>query len=204
MHVAELHHQLRQRSLEFSLENGLKVKKNLRKSAGTTVTQKQTAMKARGEGRTAKTFERKEENTDNETELKGTTNKAQIRRSQRLSAQVDQEKARPSGEFLLEWAEQRNPSEQSVKKTAEFTPEGGEVTHEKQKTRSTKTAAQFSETVEMKQHQTLTREMQKLGVDGGDQCEASNPNLSTKTGAENAVGRREGKKRSGRDSNWEN
>lgn len=41
----------------------------------------------------------------------------------------------------------------------------------------------------MKQHQTLTREMQKLGVDGGDQCEASNPNLSTKTGAENALGR---------------
>lgn len=30
----------------------------------------------------------------------------------------------------------------------------------------------------MKQHQTLTREIQKLGVDGGDQCEASNPNLS--------------------------
>lgn len=27
MHVAELHHQLRQRSLEFSLENGLKLKK---------------------------------------------------------------------------------------------------------------------------------------------------------------------------------
>lgn len=146
------------------------------------MTQKQTAMNAREGGRIAKTFERKQENTDNETELKGTTNKAQIRRIQRLSAQVDQEKARPSGEFILERADERNPSEQSVKKTAEFTPEGGEITHEKQKTRSTKTATQFSETVEMKQHQTLTKEMQKLGVDGGDQCEASNSNLSTKTG----------------------
>ncbi|XP_044038988.1 protein piccolo-like [Siniperca chuatsi] len=188
-------------------ETERKCEKGLGKGVGTTVTQKQTAIKAREEGRTKKTFERKEEHKENETKVKGMTN---TRRSQRLSGQTEKEKARLSGEFIMKRAEDRRPSEKSIKKTAKITPERDGVIYKKQKRRSSggrqlskregrhfeeqsratkteNTAEQFPETGEKEQHQKPAGEMQKLKVEGRGQCEANNPNVRTESGAENAL-----------------
>ncbi|XP_031160131.2 uncharacterized protein LOC116053255 isoform X2 [Sander lucioperca] len=163
----------------------------------TAATQKQTASRKVG---MTKTFERKEEN---KTKSKETTN---IRRSQRLSGKI--EKARLSGEFAIEKAEEKKPREKSVKKTAKFTPERNRLVYEKQKrpssggrqlfkkeeshfeewsqaTKTADTAEQKKEIGEKEQRQRLTGEMQKLEVEGGEQRKANNPNGSTETGAEN-------------------
>ncbi|XP_045920535.1 uncharacterized protein LOC123980285 isoform X3 [Micropterus dolomieu] len=184
-------------------ETERKCDKNLGKGVGTTVTQEPTARK---EEMTKKTSERKDDE-ENEAKLKGTTN---TRRRPRLSDLNEREKTRLSGELTIETAEERKPSEKSIKKTVKITPErdervinekeerrpsGGRRLHKReeshfeersQATKTANTAKQFSETGE-KEHQKLVAELQKLNVEGGKQCEANNPRESTEMGAENAL-----------------
>lgn len=148
---------------------------------------KQTAIKTREEEMIKKAFERKEENKENETKVKGTTN---TRHSPRASGHIEKEEARLK-------------SEKSIKRTAKLTPErdgvisenqkrrssGGRQLSKREESRATKTAnaaEQFSEMGE-KEHQKLAGETQKLKVEGGEQREAKNPNVSTEIGAENAL-----------------
>ncbi|XP_071315109.1 uncharacterized protein [Trachinotus anak] len=170
------------------------------KKATTSVTQKKTATTAR-EGMAKMTFERNEENKENVTKL------VKLRRSHRLSDQNEKKKAELSSEFKTERAEERKPSEKSIKKTLKFTPEKDGVIYGKQTRRSsaerqlckreesnfeewsqgtkiTQTVEQFSEMVK-NEHQKLTGEIQRLMVDVGEQCEPHDSDFCTKVGVEN-------------------
>ncbi|KAK1889665.1 NUT family member 2 [Dissostichus eleginoides] len=146
-------------------------------------TLKETATKSREE--------RKEENTKSKTKLKVMT---KTRCSQRQSGQIEKEKPRPSGEVSKERAVERKPVEKSDKKTAKCTPEMQRLVYVTQKRRSFvgrelfKRLSHATEPEDTdKCSETGEKEQQKLNMEGGEQHWVDNLDMSTETGAENAL-----------------
>ncbi|XP_056225739.1 protein IWS1 homolog isoform X1 [Seriola aureovittata] len=143
----------------------------LEKGATTSEMPKKTARKAREEGMAKMSFEQKEENKENDTEL------VKVRRSQRLSGQNEKEKAGLSGGFKTERADERKPSERSIKKDGVIYEkqsrrssggrqlckrEESNFEEQSQGTKITHTVEQFSEMGKKEQHQKLRVEIQRL------------------------------------------
>ncbi|XP_059211436.1 uncharacterized protein LOC131990062 isoform X2 [Centropristis striata] len=123
---------------------------------------------------------------------KRTTN---IRRSQRLSDQIEKAKARLSGALITERENERKSSEKRVKKTTILTPEREtqkrrpfrgrrlfttEENHFEEAEKAANTAEQFLHTGDEEASQKLTGEMQKQ-----EEEEHNDPSLSSEPGAEN-------------------
>ncbi|KAL3046064.1 hypothetical protein OYC64_004136 [Pagothenia borchgrevinki] len=139
-------------------------------------TLKETATKSRED--------RKEKNTKSKTKLKVMTN---TRPSQRQSGRIGKE--RPSGEVSKEGA-----VEKGDKKTAKCTPEMQRLVYVTQKRRSfvgrelLKLLSQATEPEDTDTcSETGEKEQQKLNMEGGEQHWVDNLDMSTETGAENAL-----------------
>ncbi|KAI9546255.1 hypothetical protein NQZ68_028671 [Dissostichus eleginoides] len=146
-------------------------------------TLKETATKSREE--------RKEENTKSKTKLKVMT---KTRCSQRQSGQIEKEKPRLSGEVSKERAVERKLVEKSDKKTAKCTPEMQRLVYVTQERRSFvgrelfKRLSHATEPEDTdKCSETGEKEQQKLNMEGGEQHWVDNLDMSTETGAENAL-----------------
>ncbi len=171
-----------------SIEQG-DMDRKCEKNPGKGVT---TAMKATEEVRSEGIFKR-EEQRKQKTKRKGRTNKVQVRCSQRLLDQFENERAR-----LLSGGNE--PSEMSIEKTEKFIHERDVESHEKQKRwssegrqlpesyfeESRQAPEQFLDTGEQGHGQNLAGEMHELKMEGGE-CEAKKPRVSAEAGVENVL-----------------
>eukprot|EP00064_Thunnus_orientalis_P006069 superscaffoldBa00000616_g6083 len=153
-------------------ETKTKCERDPEKGGRASVTRKPNKEK----GMIKKTFEKKEEKK--ETKL--------IRRSQRQSGQ------RLFVEYKTETAEEKKPSEKSIKKTAQSTPEKDEVIYEKQRRYSgekqlcKKEESQGTNVINSEQSGETADEKQGQKL-AGDQREANSSDVCAETGEQNAL-----------------